>query len=538
MQSLQTPPSSKQLAERTPAQAPAKTDRGGRWADMLLITFFWGVLLAFGAGTWLLPQEQVSESENREFASAPKLPAGKLRWKNLITLPPQFEAFYSDRMVNRTHMVKSWNWMQYAWLGVSPSKTVAIGKNGYLFFLGDNSEPIIRREKPFSAVELSEWNKVLTYRTKVLKEHGIKYFFVAPPIKSSIYPEYLPKEWKPVHEESRLQQLSAYMKQNKEVAYLSLEPTLLANKNGPDLYYKTDTHWNAYGGFIGYHEMMLGLKKLFPQLEPISRDQLYFEEVPHYKGDEVKLMGLYGWIVDRAPVPRLKGSKPGDMKIIEPVDVSGKDRATGHEQPIPVFYNAPYKLNKVVFIHDSFGDGIKSYLASHFNQIVEMRQDDVSLDLDNILAQKPDLVIQQVVERHVSQFTPSMLDWRTWAVQVIQKHEPKDGQPVWLNIVPSTPEINVNRFVRVPRHHGALVNPTSPRLYSDKGDEVKFDPAKALYFQWYVLKDGDQGAGFRDPVSEQNYKHLCEYVRTSGHFEKIQSMNMLDHSELSLWHQK
>jgi hypothetical protein len=92
--------------------------------------------------------------------------------------------------------------------------------------------------------------------------------------------------------------------------------------------------------------------------------------------------------------------------------------------------------------------------------------------------------------------------------------------------------------VRVTRHHGRMINPTSPRLYSDKGDEVKFDPAKALYFEWYVLKDGDQGFKFKDPQSENNYARLCQYVRSSGKFEKVSELKLVDKSALSLWCQK
>jgi len=45
--------------------------------------------VAFGAGTFLLPCDQVSEDENRTLAPVPG-PGGKPRWRNIAPLPLQF----------------------------------------------------------------------------------------------------------------------------------------------------------------------------------------------------------------------------------------------------------------------------------------------------------------------------------------------------------------------------------------------------------------------------------------------------------------
>src|SRR6476620_4513472 len=103
MQSLQTPQVKTPAASKpAPPPASAQPSKGGRLADKIQIALFALVVFAFGIGTWQTPADTVSEDENRTLAPAPKWPPGKPRWRNIVPLPLQFDAFYNDRLMART----------------------------------------------------------------------------------------------------------------------------------------------------------------------------------------------------------------------------------------------------------------------------------------------------------------------------------------------------------------------------------------------------------------------------------------------------
>jgi len=104
MQSLQTPPVNTTAPRNKSGAAPPKKT-GGRLADKALITFF------SSESCWHLVQDipfavhQVSE-ENRTLAPVPKWPGRQAARRNIAPRPLQFDAFYTDRMLARTFMVK------------------------------------------------------------------------------------------------------------------------------------------------------------------------------------------------------------------------------------------------------------------------------------------------------------------------------------------------------------------------------------------------------------------------------------------------
>ncbi len=133
---------------------------------------------------------------------------------------------------------------------------------------------------------------------------------------------------------------------------------------------------------------------------------------------------------------------------------------------------------------------------------------------------------------------PAMpVDWgQVWVIKKIEDKE--HGQPVWLNIVPSTGPHSVHTFELVVRSLGSQVRPTTSRRWTLKGDHVEFSPQTALYFQWFLLTSGNQGNQFEDIVSQTNYEKLIKFVRYSGKFAVEAERRLPDGSMMSLYRQK
>src|SRR5262249_44846924 len=150
--------------------------------------------------------------------------------------------------------------------------------------------------------------------------------------------------------------------------------------------------------------------------------------------------------------------------------------------------------------------------------------------------EKPDIVIQEVVERSFAQCMPwSVEDWRTWIVRTLSANG--GAKAGWLTILPETTDINLIRFFRVKLPDTCTFRTTSVRRWSPTGEKVVFSEKDALYSDWYLLKTGIQGVALVDQDSEQAYQKLNEFVRNSGHFKEISQLPMPDGNHLSLYKQ-
>src|SRR5471032_1208221 len=85
--------------------------------------------------------------------------------------------------------------------------------------------------RPFRDSELEAWRDLLQGRHDWLAQRGIRYLFVIPPDKHTIYPEHLP-DWlvTAARPPQRLDQFIQYMKAHSDVPVLDLRQTLLDAK--------------------------------------------------------------------------------------------------------------------------------------------------------------------------------------------------------------------------------------------------------------------------------------------------------------------
>lgn len=128
-------------------------------------------------------------------------------------------------------------------------------------------------------------------------------------------------------------------------------------------------------------------------------------------------------------------------------------------------------------------------------------------------------------------------DWgQDWVLGIIDQTDP--GKPVWLNILPNTGDLNVHTYELLAKYRGSSVRPTTSRQWTLAGDIVQFSPESALYYQWYLLADGEQGNVFENNQSQRNYYALIEYVKTGGNFKFIAQKQLPDGSVMQLFRQR
>ncbi len=130
-----------------------------------------------------------------------------------------------------------------------------------------------------------------------------------------------------------------------------------------------------------------------------------------------------------------------------------------------------------------------------------------------------------------------MQNWgQAWALERIRQ---VDGDaPVWLNILPCTPDINTHTYEVVAHRIKSKAKPTTSRKWTLLGDSVEFSEKTAQYYQWYLLTDGKQGNQLLDRDSTNAYAAIQKFVASSSKFEQIDSLRLPDQSTIKLYRQK
>ncbi len=371
---------------RTQVTRPART---AKLADFVLIgCFLIGINLPLLGLLFSLDRGFVLE-ENRTQASWPRFKANR---KDLAEFPARSEAYFNDHFGFRKRLIYWLNVTKVAALGVSPSSKVILGNNRWLFY-GDEDIPYFRGVQPLTPAELDGWQKRLEERQAWLADRGIPYLLVFTPVKSTVYPEYMPRAYNRIGTLSRLDQLMAHLKAHSGLKVIDLRTAILDEKSRNQVFYRTDTHWNNRGTYVGYTEIIKTLSRWFPELEviPISA----FEEFHTYfqaGRDLPTLLGMPEDFWDR--YVDMKLTRPGLAHEIKPPPPASKLAAGG---PDIVFEHPEAGLPRAVMFRDSYAIALIPLLSENFSRIRYTWQ--YTFDREIVERENPDVVIQEMVER-------------------------------------------------------------------------------------------------------------------------------------------
>ena len=220
-----------------------------------MIALFFAILLMPGVlGALLGRAAEGQNTENRTLAERPEL-----SFENLEDFPADAEAYINDHAPFRDQFIDAYASMNMELFHSIDNNDVIVGKEDWLFYAGNDSRVDALGISPFTEVE--QWSittQLLQIRQKYGKDRDSFVFFIAPD-KEIVYRQYLPDYYAPVTDTSRAKELVKYIRENSDIQVIyPLEDLLAASEQGLT-YYKTDTHWNDYGGFVGSQELIAAL---------------------------------------------------------------------------------------------------------------------------------------------------------------------------------------------------------------------------------------------------------------------------------------
>ncbi len=330
-----------------------------------------------------------SNIEKRVLEPAPNL--ADIQTKGLNAFCQQFNKFFNDRIVFRQWLITANNVFRFVLFRTSSSERVTIGKAGWLYYTGAVRD--FRSPKSLSTKRLSEIQRILEERRNWLASQGIKYLFLVAPNKTTIYPEHLPDYVHRRSQESKLDQLQNHLEKNSDLPVLDLRPALRKTKITKQIYHRTDTHWNDEGALTAYRLIMAALTAITPTLSPVMKE---FHSKTNFdqSGDLAHLLTLSSLASEDMVRLRPNG---GFLAKKVPFESQKHKKAQAKEQ-------ANRNLPKLLVFGDSFvrGTRLKDFLAEHFQRSVFVRGTRDHFDVALVKSEKPDIVIQEIVERFLA----------------------------------------------------------------------------------------------------------------------------------------
>lgn len=315
------------------------------------------------------------------------------------------EAYFNDHFGFRKRLVRLNNHWKGQLFKDPGGKDVLIGRDGWLFFNGGNMIANLTGEALWSEHELENWRRLFEARHDWLCERGAKYLLVLPSDKERVYPEYLPVWLEHDAKPGKVQQLVDYLKAHSSVEVLDMRDALLEAKKIRSAYYQTDTHWNMFGAFAGYRAIIQALSRQMPGLEPLPLDMFGWKPAPPFRTDLARMLGRPEAYPETNSITyvALKPFVPTKEQF-DPVRFPYEGRP---QETRPCFTVNPKASGKLIIFHDSFACFWYGFLGQHFREVIYFWQYDWKRSV--IEREKPDVVIDEILERAFNEEAPSAL---------------------------------------------------------------------------------------------------------------------------------
>lgn len=160
-------------------------------------------------------------------------------------------------------------------------------------------------------------------------------------------------------------------------------------------YHKTDTHWNSYGAYVGYRQMMKQMKKELKGIKTVSIKRKTFTMVSGPAGDLANSLNLQQSLSEDSPRPtKWNATCLGNSTL------KGVQNDAARNQQWFTTSCADKKYRAVMF-RDSYSLAMMPYLSETFEHIYYIPHSPVSIgNMKKIVTeQRPDIVLEQRTTR-------------------------------------------------------------------------------------------------------------------------------------------
>lgn len=342
---------------------------------ILVLAFALGTLsFTFGTLYHVYERDAFQWQELAERRPVNTLPAWTFQEGDMRRFFSSLEPYLCDRAAWRTPLLVLKTRLSYAMGQSLNPHMLVVGRDGWLFFgnaMDRNMDKYMGRVQftPESWDARTQYFTALSHYLDTLG--GIPFILAVVPGKANVYPEFLPGRFpvkdRPLYDQAMAMKLPG--------AHLDLKSVFAEAKKQSDwpLYYQCDSHWNDYGAYVAYREIM---NLLMPALrvEPIPFPDDYFELVTDHYGEQLDFLGKGIRLVHTRPEIR-KGVLSTDLDkkssddLITWKQLPPDSDANTVRDPFTRILN-PRKKGRLLVIGDSFTVHLSKYLSETFGEVV------------------------------------------------------------------------------------------------------------------------------------------------------------------------
>jgi len=319
-------------------------------------------------------------NENRNFTTIEDVKAS-----NIDNLSSNLSSYVDDNFPYRTQFVYANGLLEYKGFSEASSENVIVGKNDFLFFKGENSNALLQYKgvMKFSQEDLERIADNLNRLKTEAENVGAEFVVFVAPNKMHVYKEFMPDYINTSNGDEITYQVIDFLEANTDIKIVYCYDALMAAKEkykNTDLYFKQDTHWNDFGGYIGTKDL---LKEFGIELKEVTEDEI--EKTDYSPNDLANQMGIKNYLIDRDADYKIKGFKNEYSIINEEIDGLIEYENTGRDS------------RRFMMVRDSFALYMRDYIADKFNYCYLQHKN--TFKLSEVSEVKPDILVYEIVER-------------------------------------------------------------------------------------------------------------------------------------------
>ena len=355
-------------------------------AGHIIILIAFVIIVCLSKGIWFFTEKYFDSAnyENRQMATRPRLTLD-----NYASFSTDYTSFFNDSLQFRNNLISLDSEINYFCFGKSSNEHVIVGDNNWLFYSNEeDGDPIscYQGTNLYTEEELVRIAQNCMDQRDYLASQGKEFVIYIAPNKERVYSEYMPERYgKPADNYGALQ-IYNYLKKNTDIRVVYPYDALMEAKSiiKTNIYYKTDTHWNYVGSYIGAAELMAELGIEMPK---VYSDSISINTAGKTSGDLAGMLNLskqlrfadYEYTVD--------GYDAHDSTCIDASDFYGLWS-----------YRASNADPRIIYVmRDSFSTHLAIYIGSQFKESYLRHKKTYSYD--DLIACNPDIVVYETVER-------------------------------------------------------------------------------------------------------------------------------------------
>lgn len=355
---------------------------------------FIALLLLPTLDQWLGLSAGFKSTEKRILAPFPTF-----EFPHLRTFISQFGLYYKENFGWRNALFYQYSHWKLRGLGVSPlPEKVVIGKHGW-FFPGNSHNGVVNQYRglqPLSAATLDSISGRLNHYQRELAKQGTRLYVLVAPDSYTIYPENVPDYLKTRTAPSNFDRLKQHLAQHTRIPLVDVRDKLRAAKAIHVTYCQTDTHWNDFGSLIASLGLAERVRQDFPRMPVPQLANYRIQPKRGAPGDLVFLLALNREIADSV-----------NYQIEPPLALRPKklESIPNPETDLPTerFVTANKTAPKLFLMGDSFSYTMNQFVPGYFRETYVTRSP--RLDLKRVRAERPDVVVIEIVERNIDMLT-------------------------------------------------------------------------------------------------------------------------------------